>query len=85
MIILKLLLVLLFVYFSSKSLGIFVSKKSSLSYEISLGIGYMLNIAIFLMCSFIPMYFKLSTDCLMIFGTFYSIICLRIRKIENVI
>ena len=75
MIILKLLIILLFVYFSSKSLGIFISKKTSLSYEISLGIGYMLNIAIFLVCSFIPMYFRLSTDILMISGTIYSIIC----------
>ena len=75
MIILKLLLVLLFIYFSSKSLGIFVSKKSSLSYAISLGIGYMLNIAIFLLFSFIPMYFRLSTDYLMIFGTLYMILC----------
>lgn len=75
MIILKLLIILLFVYFSSKSLGIFINKKSSLSYEISLGIGYMLNIAIFLVCSFIPMYFRLSTDWLMVSGTIYSIIC----------
>ena len=75
MIILKLLLVLLFVYFSSKSLGIFISKKSSLSYAISLGIGYMLNIAIFLLCSFIPMYFRLSSNYLMIFGSLYMILC----------
>ena len=75
MIILKLLLVLLFVYFSSKSLGIFISKKSSLSYAISLGIGYMLNIAIFLLCSFIPMYFRLSSNYLMIFGSLYMVLC----------
>ena len=75
MIILKLLIILLFVYLSSKSLGIFIGKKTSLSYEISLGIGYMLNIAIFLICSFIPMYFRLSTNFLMISGTIYSIVC----------
>ncbi len=75
MIVLKLLVITIFLLVSSKSLGIFVSKKTSLSAEISLGIGYMFNIAIFFVCSFIPMYFRLSTDYLMISGTIYSIIC----------
>ena len=75
MIIFKLIIILLFLLASSKSLGLIISKKSKLSYEISLSLGYLLNIAIFFICSFIPMYFRLSTDYLIFFGTIYSIIC----------
>ena len=75
MIVLKLLVILIFLLFSSKSFGILINKKTSLSHEISLGLGYMANIVIFFVLSFIPMYFRLSANWMMISGTVYSIIC----------
>ena len=75
MIVLKLLVILIFLLFSSKSFGILINKKTSLSHEISLGLGYMANIVIFFVLSFIPMYFRLSSNWMMISGTVYSIIC----------
>ena len=77
MTIVKLILILLFIYFSSKSLGICVHKRTHLSYEICLGIGYALNIAIFFLSVFIPMYFRLSSFCMMCFGIIYLLICLK--------
>ena len=76
MIILKLLIILLFILMSSKSMGIFFKEKGKISYEISLGLGYLANIAIFLIAIFVPLYFRLSSSIMTIFGMFYLIACL---------
>ena len=75
-VVLKLIIVLLFLFLSSKSLGILLNKKFKITYETSLGIGYLSNIALFFMTIFIPMYFKLSTNMMMAFGGIYLIICI---------
>ena len=76
MIILKLLIILLFILMSSKGIGVFLKDKSKISYETSLGIGYLANIAIFLIAIFVPLYFRLSSSIMTIFGMFYLIACL---------
>lgn len=75
MIIIKLITILIFILMSSKSIGIFVNKKIKISYEISLGIGYLANIAIFLIAIFVPLYFRLSSIYLIVFGFIYLVVC----------
>lgn len=74
--ILKLILVTLFLYFSSKSFGIFLKNNLKIKDSISLGLGYLSNIALFFVCLFPVMVFKLSSSWMMIFGSFYLIITL---------
>ena len=76
MLIVKLIVILIFLLVSSKSLAVYVNKKTELSHEISLGLGYLLNIALFFICTFIPMFFRLSYFYMMIGGTIYTVICL---------
>lgn len=76
MLIFKLFIITLFLYFSSKSYGIFIGEKFNLKNEVSLGMGYLGNLAAFFVAGFITMFFKLSTAWLMVFGGVYLLFTL---------
>lgn len=74
MLAIKLIIITFLLYFISKSYAIILEEKTTIKKEIALGLGYILNIVTFSICTFIPMYFKMSSFWLNIFGILYLII-----------
>lgn len=70
----KLMLITIFLYFSSKSFSCFLKNKINLNHEIGLGLGYFCNLALFFVLNFLVMLFKLPSIFLMIAGVIYLII-----------
>ena len=76
MMVLKLLAITLFIYFSSKSFGIFITKKFNLSKDLSFCLGYFFNIAVYFITIFIVMLLNLSSFILMFISLIYIFICI---------
>lgn len=72
----KLILITIFMYFSSKAFFCFLKNKIKINHEIGLGLGYFCNLALFFVLNFLVMLFKLSSTFLMIAGVIYLAISL---------
>ena len=84
MLIAKLIIITIFLYFSSKAFGILISSKVKLKNNEYIGIGYLTNISFFFVSTFIVMFLKLSYLYLLIFGTIYLIVAI-IAVIKTII
>ena len=71
MTVLKILLLIIFMFFSSKALGIYICEKISKDKEEKTAIGFLANLALFFICEFPVMFFKLSSKLLNVFGLAY--------------
>lgn len=76
MMVLKLLAITLFIYFSSKSFGIFITKKFNIFKDLSFCLGYFFNIAVYFITIFIVMLLNLSSLILMLISLIYIFICI---------
>ena len=71
MTILKILLLIVFMCFSSKALGLYVFDKIKKDREEKTAIGFLANLTLFFICELPVMFFKLSSRYLNIFGLVY--------------
>lgn len=71
MTVIKLILITLILYFSSKSLGIVLFDHFKRDERESLGVGYLANLALFFLLQFPVMLLKLSSTVMMIMGVIY--------------
>lgn len=76
MIVFKLIIITLFIYFSSKSFGTFIIKKFNLPKELSFCLGYFFNLTIYFLLTFMVMLLNLSSSYLMIVSLLYIILCI---------
>lgn len=74
MTVLKILLLIIFMFFSSKALGIYICEKIKKDKEEKTAIGFLANLSLFFICELAVMFFKLSTTYLNIFGLVYLVI-----------
>lgn len=89
MTILKILLLIVFMCFSSKALGLYVFDKIKKDREEKTAIGFLANLTLFFICELPVMFFKLSSRYLNIFGLVYltiiGIIMLKYIKNKKII
>lgn len=74
MTVIKLILITLILYFSSKSLGIILFDYFKREEKESLGVGYLANLALFFLLQFPVMLLKLSSTVMMEMGVIYLIV-----------
>lgn len=72
--ILKLILITMFLFLSSKAIGDFIESKKWLPFNSGIGIGYLSNFALFFIVTFPVPLLKLSTLWLMVLGGIFTII-----------
>ena len=76
MLYIKLITIILFLYFSSKAFGLFLKDKLKIKNSSFLGYGYLSNLVLFFILELPAMIFKLSASFFMIMGYIYIIICM---------
>lgn len=83
--VIKMLLLTIFIFFSSKAFGIYACDKFKWDKKFSFCLGYLFSFAMFFITEFSVMFYKLSTKWLILFGFFYIILCfiMLIYSIKN--
>ncbi len=89
--VIKIILLIVFMFFTSKALGIYICEKINKEKEEKIAIGFLANLALFFLCEFITMFLKLSSTYLNIFGSLYLVIvvlitakCIKNKKLFKI-
>ena len=72
----KIIILIIFMFFSSKSLGLYICDKLNIDREEKTAIGFLMNLALFFLSELPAMLLKLSSLYLNIFGILYLVIIL---------